>query len=41
MIVEGCVVGTFFAIWWRMWHNSYKATVEDYYIKLRTEKAEE
>eukprot|EP00308_Calcidiscus_leptoporus_P011171 CAMPEP_0119362160 /NCGR_PEP_ID=MMETSP1334-20130426/9296_1 /TAXON_ID=127549 /ORGANISM="Calcidiscus leptoporus, Strain RCC1130" /LENGTH=74 /DNA_ID=CAMNT_0007377335 /DNA_START=21 /DNA_END=245 /DNA_ORIENTATION=+ len=41
MIVEGCVVGTVFAIWWRISHNSYKATVNDYYINLRAEKAEE
>ena len=36
MIAEGCVVGTFFAVWWRITHTQEKAKVDKFYAELRS-----
>mmetsp|Transcript_30338 Transcript_30338/g.66545 ORF Transcript_30338/g.66545 Transcript_30338/m.66545 type:complete len:84 (+) Transcript_30338:28-279(+) len=41
MIVEATIVGSFFAFWWRWSHMQEKQRVNDYYTKLRAEKAAE
>lgn len=38
-IVEGSVVGMFFAVWWRTSHVAEKARYDKYYAQLRAETA--
>jgi len=37
MTAEGTALGLFFAVMWRVWHNSKKAEVNKYYESLRAE----
>ena len=39
MIVEGCVLGTVMAVWWRMSHSAEKAKYDKYYATLRSNLA--
>ena len=39
MIAEGCVVGTFFAVWWRITHIAEKTKYDKYYASLRASVA--
>lgn len=41
MIVEGTVLGTVMAVWWRYTHNVEKAKYDMYYANLRAMKTDE